>query len=74
VRISNECKKLILYRDNASIQELTPMGNDIFKYMDLNQEKYRIQFTRNKKGIIDGLYEFDSDGDKYPIKQLNNKQ
>ncbi len=73
VRISCECKKLILYQDNASIQELTPMGNDIFKYMDLNQEKYRIQFTRNKKGIIDGLYEFDSDGDKYPIKQLINK-
>jgi retinol-binding protein 3 len=73
VSIWKDCNRLMFQRDSTMIQELIPMGNDIFKYMDLNQEKYRIQFTRNKKGIIDGLYEFDSDGDKYPIKQKNNK-
>ena len=69
IKISIEGEALILQRGNSMKQEMIPMGNDVFKYKDLNEEKYRIQFTRNENGIITGMYDFDSDGDKYPLKE-----
>lgn len=73
VKISIESAKIMLQRGNAMKQEMVPMGNDIFMYKDLNEENYRIQFIRDKNGIIIGLFDFDSDGDKYPVKDRMNK-
>ncbi|NPD47351.1 MULTISPECIES: S41 family peptidase [unclassified Lentimicrobium] len=72
IKISIEREGLILQRGNSIKQEMIPMGNDVFKYKDINEEKYRIQFTRNENGIISGMYDFDSDGDKYPLKEKTN--
>ena len=66
--ISVACKKLLLQRGDADVQEMIPMGNDIFKYKDPDEEKYRIHFIRNIDGVVTGLFDFDSDGDKYPVK------
>ena len=73
VKINVECATLFLQRGDAMKQEMIPMGNDIFKYKDENEEKNRVQFIRNESGVITGLYDFDSDGDKYPIKSRGNK-
>ncbi len=73
VKICIERARLMLQRGEAILEEMIPMGNDIFKYKDTNQEKYRVQFTRDTQGHIDGLYEFDSDGDRYPLKRLINE-
>jgi len=73
VKISIEREVLILKRGNSMKQEMIPMGNDVFKYKDVSEEKYRIQFTRNENGIITGMYDFDSDGDKYPLKARVNE-
>jgi retinol-binding protein 3 len=69
VKISVEHSALFLQRSDATIQQVIPMGNDIFKYKDVNEEKFRVKFIRNESGIITGLYDFDSDGDKYPVKE-----
>jgi hypothetical protein len=73
VKISVERSTLLLQRSDATMQEMIPMGNDIFKYKDVNEEKYRVKFIRNESGIITGLYDFDSDGDKYPVKERVNE-
>ena len=72
VKVSIECSTLLLQRGKAMKQEMMPMGNDIFKYKDENEEKYRVRFIRNESGVITGFYDFDSDGDKYPIKIREN--
>jgi len=72
VVISVAYKKLFLQRGDADVQEMIPMGNDIFKYKDPKEEKYRIHFIRNIDGVVTGLFDFDSDGDKYPVKNRNN--
>ncbi len=71
--ITSECSSLFLKRGDNAKQEMIPLSNDIFKYKDSNEEKYRIKFTRNKSGNVDGLFDFDSDGDQYPIKQRVNE-
>lgn len=68
VRITLECGKLYLQRGDKPEQEMIPMNGDQFKYKDPEEIKYRIQFTRDDKGGIDGLYDHDSDGDQYPAK------
>lgn len=73
VKISIECTTLLLQRSDTMKQEMIPMGNDVFKYKDENEEKYRVCFIRNEKGVITGLYDFDSDGDSYPIKEKVNE-
>ena len=73
VKIGIEDTTLFLQRDNDMKQEMIPMGNDIFKYKDENEEKYRVRFIRNERGIIIGLYDFDSDGDSYPVKEKVNE-
>jgi len=72
IEIILDCGRLMLQRRNFLIQEMVPMGNDLFKYKDVNEHKYRVQFTRNKKGKVTGLYDLDHDGDKYPIKEREN--
>jgi hypothetical protein len=73
VNITVECGNLMLQRGNLMKQEMIPMGNDLFKYKDVNEHKYRVQFIRNNNGELTGLYDLDSDGDKYPVKELENK-
>lgn len=68
VRITLEGGRIYLKRDDGPEQEMAPMGGDQFKYKDPEEIKYRVQFTRDDQGKIDGLYYHDSDGDKYPAK------
>jgi hypothetical protein len=49
------------------------MGNDLFKYKDPNEIKYRVQFVRDSDGNISGLYDLDGDGDTYPTKTRNSE-
>jgi hypothetical protein len=69
VHITLECGKLFLKRSNQMKQEMVPMGKDLFKYKDFNEEKYRVQFIRDGNAVVTGLYDLDSDGDKYPVKK-----
>lgn len=62
---------LLIQKNNSTLQEIIPMGNDIFKYNDMSMEKYRIQFVRDEYGDIKWFFEFDSDGDKYPEIEKN---
>jgi hypothetical protein len=73
VQITLECGKLYFQLNNKAKQEITPMNNDLFKYKSPKESKYRIQFTRDEGGRVDGFYEHDSDGDKYPVKMRTNK-
>lgn len=73
VQITNGCGTLFLQRNDRFRQEMIPLGNDVFKYRDPEEIKYRIQFVRDNKGIVTGFYDFDGDGDKYPIKMRNSE-
>jgi hypothetical protein len=73
VEIILEGGRLMLHRKNFITQEMMPMGNDLFKFKDVNRQKYRVQFTRNSKGEIINLYDLDYDGDNYPARERENK-
>jgi hypothetical protein len=73
IQITNGCGTIFLSRSNRFRQEMVPMGNDLFKYKDPNEIKYRVQFVRGSDGKITGLYDLDGDGDTYPMKMRDGE-
>ncbi|MFH1851593.1 MAG: S41 family peptidase [Candidatus Neomarinimicrobiota bacterium] len=73
VVITLDCSTLMLQRNDFKKQAMIPMGDDLFKFKDINEQKYRVQFIRDDKGKITGLSDLDSDGDTYPVKERERK-
>lgn len=66
-RVTHEGGSLFYQRQNRGRILLIPMGNDCFRIDDQKDySKYRVQFTKDSSGGIDGFFIHDSDGDKYP--------
>ncbi len=73
IQFTIECGKLYIQSSDGVRQELAPMGDDLFKYKEQKESKYRIQFTRDETGKVIEFFWLDSDGDRHPPKLRTNK-